>query len=79
MLRATAFAFALLLSPAVAYAGSCPTQMSAIDAALPNAKLSEADVARSRTYASRAKTFIGWRSCRLGDRAGRGQEASGDR
>jgi hypothetical protein len=46
MLRATAFAFALLFSPVVAYANSCPTQMSAIDAALPNAKLSEADLAK---------------------------------
>ena len=42
MFRAIAVAAALLLSPAVAYANSCPMQMSAIDAALPNAKLSEA-------------------------------------
>lgn len=46
MFRAIAVAAALLLSPAVAYANSCPMQMSAIDAALPNAKLSEADLAK---------------------------------
>lgn len=46
MLRATALTLALLLSPATAFANSCPTQMAAIDAALMTASLSEADLAK---------------------------------
>ncbi|MGE0281442.1 MAG: hypothetical protein AB7P20_12635 [Rhizobiaceae bacterium] len=46
MLRIITVAVAMLVAPVAAYANSCPTQMAAIDAALPNAKLSEADLAK---------------------------------
>lgn len=46
MLRAVFVALALLAAPAVAFANSCPMQMAAIDAALPTAKLSDADKAK---------------------------------
>jgi len=46
MLRALTLAVALLVAPAAAFANSCPTQMAAIDAALANAKLSDADMTK---------------------------------
>lgn len=46
MIRRAFVALSLILTPAVAFAGSCPVQMAAIDAALPAAKLSEADMAK---------------------------------
>lgn len=46
MLRIMTIALALLFAPAVASANSCPTQMAAIDAALPGATLSDADLAK---------------------------------
>lgn len=46
MLRTTVLTLALLLSPAIAFANSCPTQMAAIDAALTTASLSEADLTK---------------------------------
>lgn len=36
----------LALAPVNAFANQCPTMMTAIDAALPNASLSEADMAK---------------------------------
>ncbi len=36
----------LALAPVTAVANQCPTMMTAIDAALPNASLSEADMAK---------------------------------
>lgn len=46
MLRAISFVFALLIFPATAFANSCPTIMAAIDAAMPSAQLSEADMTK---------------------------------
>ena len=46
MLRAMTLAFGLTIFPAAALAGSCPSIMAAIDAALPSATLSEADMAK---------------------------------
>lgn len=46
MLRSISLALLLTLAPAAALANSCPTQMAAIDAALPTASLSEADMAK---------------------------------
>jgi hypothetical protein len=46
MLRTITLVLAMTLTPVAAYANSCPTQMAAIDAALTNAKLSEADLAK---------------------------------
>jgi hypothetical protein len=39
-------ALLLALAPVTAFAKQCPTMMAAIDAALPNASLSEADMAK---------------------------------
>lgn len=46
MVRSIALATLLILAPATAFANSCPTQMAAIDAALPTASLSEADMTK---------------------------------
>jgi len=46
MLRAAFVAVSLLALPATALANQCPGMMAEIDAALPNAQLSEADRAR---------------------------------
>lgn len=43
-LRSIAIAVSFALSSGIAYANSCPKEMRAIDAALPNAKLSEAQL-----------------------------------
>jgi hypothetical protein len=44
-IRTVLAAAALALASGVAYAGNCPNEMKAIDAALPKAKLSEAQMA----------------------------------
>ena len=46
MLRSISLAILLAIVPATAFANSCPTQMAAIDAALPTASLSEADMTK---------------------------------
>jgi hypothetical protein len=46
MTRPILLAVLLSLAPAMAFANSCPSQMAAIDAALPTASLSEADMAK---------------------------------
>jgi hypothetical protein len=46
MLRSISLALLLTIAPATAFANSCPTHMAAIDAALPTATLSEADMAK---------------------------------
>lgn len=46
MLRSISLAILLTIAPASAFANSCPTQMAAIDAALPTASLSEADMTK---------------------------------
>ena len=46
MLRVISLAFGLLLFPAAALANSCPSIMAEIDAALPSATLSEADMTK---------------------------------
>lgn len=46
MLRAVALAFGLSVFPVAALANSCPSIMAAIDAALPTATLSEADMTK---------------------------------
>ncbi|WP_192933984.1 hypothetical protein [Sinorhizobium saheli] len=39
-------ALLLALAPVTAFANQCPTMMAAIDAAMPNASLSESDMAK---------------------------------
>lgn len=46
MFTRISIAFLLALAPATAFANQCPTIMAAIDAALPTASLSEADMAK---------------------------------
>lgn len=46
MLRALLVAAALMLAPSAAFAFSCPSMMAEIDAALPEASLSEEDATR---------------------------------
>lgn len=46
MLRSVLLALFLSVIPATAFANSCPSIMAAIDAALPTATLSEADMAK---------------------------------
>lgn len=46
MFTRISIAFLLALAPATAFAKQCPTMMAAIDAALPTASLSEADMAK---------------------------------
>ena len=46
MFRALLVAFTLALAPSAAFAHSCPTLMAEIDAALPGATLSEADMTK---------------------------------
>ncbi|MGY6708975.1 MAG: hypothetical protein ACXIVF_11660 [Rhizobiaceae bacterium] len=53
MFRILALATALILSPAAAFAHSCPAVMAEIDAALPAADLSDAD--RERVQDLRAQ------------------------
>jgi hypothetical protein len=53
MLRVSALALALILSPAVALAALCPALMAEVDAALPTAELSDED--RQRVEELRAQ------------------------
>lgn len=46
MLRSISLALLLAVAPSSAFANSCPAQMAAIDAALPTATLSEADMTK---------------------------------
>ncbi|RTM09236.1 MAG: hypothetical protein EKK31_06585 [Hyphomicrobiales bacterium] len=48
MLRSIALALFLSIVPATAFANSCPTLMASIDAALPTATLSKADMTKVR-------------------------------
>jgi hypothetical protein len=48
--RTTLAAVALALASGVAYANNCPNEWKAIDAALPKAKLSEAQMAEVKKY-----------------------------
>ena len=45
------------LTSGVAYAGSCPKHMKAIDAALPAAKLSDSQMADVKKYRADGETF----------------------
>ena len=45
------------LTSGVAYAGTCPKHMKAIDAALPAAKLSDAQMADVKKYRAEGETF----------------------
>ena len=45
------------LTSGVAYAGTCPKHMKAIDAALPTAKLSDAQMADVKKYRADGETF----------------------
>ena len=45
------------LTSGVAYAGTCPKHMKAIDAALPAAKLSDAQMADVKKYRADGETF----------------------
>ena len=49
-IRITLAAIALALASGVTYAGNCPNEWKAIDAALPKAKLSEAQMAEVKKY-----------------------------
>ncbi len=57
MLRAISLAFALLIFPATALANSCPTIMAAIDAALPSAQLSEADMTKVKELRAQGESL----------------------
>ncbi|MBM3092389.1 hypothetical protein GFB56_16425 [Ensifer sp. T173] len=46
MITRISIALFLALAPATAFANQCPTMMAAIDAAIPTASLSEADMAK---------------------------------
>ena len=45
------------LTSSVAFAGSCPKHMKAIDAALPNAKLTDAQMADVKKYRAEGETL----------------------
>lgn len=47
----------LTLASSVAFAGECPKHMKAIDAALPNAKVSEAQMAEVKKLRADGETF----------------------
>jgi hypothetical protein len=49
-IRTTLAAVALVLASGAAYANNCPNEWKAIDAALPKAKLSEAQMAEVKKY-----------------------------
>ena len=49
-IRTTLAAVALVLASGAAYAHNCPNEWKAIDAALPKAKLSEAQMAEVKKY-----------------------------
>ena len=55
MLRTTILALSLLAFPAAALAHSCPAVMAEIDAALPGAKLAEADMTKVKELRARGE------------------------
>jgi hypothetical protein len=56
-IRTTLAAIALALASGVAYAGNCPNEMKAIDAALPKATLSEAQMAEVKKLRAEGETL----------------------
>lgn len=56
-IRTVVAAVALALASSTAFAGSCPKHMKAIDAALPNAKLSAAQMAEVKKLRADGETF----------------------
>ncbi|MDK1490302.1 hypothetical protein QN219_09540 [Sinorhizobium sp. 7-81] len=60
-------ALLLAIAPVTAFANSCPSQMAAIDAALPSASLSEADMAKVKQLRQQGEDLH-----KAGDHAGSG-------
>ena len=56
-IRSMVVAVALALSSSVAYAHSCPKEMKAIDAALPKAKLSDAQMTEVKKLRADGEKF----------------------
>lgn len=56
-IRSIVAAVALALASSAAFAGSCPKHMKAIDAALPNAKLSAAQMSEVKKLRADGETF----------------------
>lgn len=56
-IRTILIAASLALASGTAFAGTCPKHMKAIDAALPNAKLSDAQMADVKKYRADGETF----------------------
>ena len=56
-IRSIMIAALFALTSGVAYAGSCPKHMKAIDAALPTAKLSAAQMADVKKYRAEGETL----------------------
>ena len=56
-LHSMILAVSLALASGVAFAGSCPKHMKAIDAALPKAKLSDAQMAEVKKLRADGETF----------------------
>lgn len=56
-IRTVVAAVALALASSTAFASSCPKHMKAIDAALPNAKLSAAQMAEVKKLRADGETF----------------------
>ena len=56
-LRSIIVALALALTSGVAFANSCPKEMKAIDAALPSAKLSDAQMAEVKKLRADGEQF----------------------
>ncbi|WP_018234549.1 hypothetical protein [Ensifer sp. BR816] len=65
MITRIIIALSLALAPVAAFANSCPTQMAAIDAALPNASLSDADMAKVKELRAKGEQLH-----QAGDHAG---------
>ena len=55
--RSMVVALSLELASSLAYAGSCPKEMKAIDAALPKAKLSDAQMAEVKKLRADGEKF----------------------
>lgn len=55
--RSMVVALSLALASSLAYAGSCPKEMKAIDAALPKAKLSDAQMAEVKKLRADGEKF----------------------
>lgn len=56
-IRSIILAATLAVASGTAFAGQCPSHMKAIDAALPNAKLSDAQMADVKKYRAEGETF----------------------